>query len=149
MRRTPARPGLSFVEANGGRLSTYTFDTEVMDARERLKREFPSLEFLWDHDEHEHLIVGTDTEGTQYLVFACKTFHEEEIRARCHRADNTKSDPLDEIDKHNAAMEKEQDRRFENQMGDVGEKLAWAFGKDGITHRVKNVRIGNEIANAG
>lgn len=125
-------------------MSTYTFDQEVIDARGRLEHDFPELRFLWDNETHEHLIIEHCKDGTDALVFKTKTFLEQAIRERLHRADCLLSDPFDEIEKHNDAIEREQDRRFEDQIGDVGERLAWAFAKDGLTVRPK-ISVGKGI----
>lgn len=134
MRLQKAPPGLTFTEVNGGRVTTYGFDADVLEAKHRIEQEF-DVRVLWDNERHEHLIVQTEYDGTQSLVFATKTFYEEEIRKRLYDAQT--GDVLDKIDAHNAALEADQDRRFSDQMGDVGERLAHAFAKDGLTVRPK------------
>jgi hypothetical protein len=146
MRRNPGVRGLSYVEANpGGRISRTTVDEGVLDARRRIERDYPNVRCYSDLENKEHLVTQRDGTGTETLVFAIpfeRGFHEGVVRARLERGRNDKSDPLDEIEKHNAAVEKEQERQFADKMGDVGEKLAFAFAQDGLTVRPRMVPVG-------
>jgi hypothetical protein len=46
-------------------------------------------------------------------------------------------DPLAVVDAHNEAREREIDYEFGQKVGDIGEKLAFAFGQDNLTHRIR------------
>ncbi len=128
--------GLSFVEANAsGRIVRYSLSRDVIEARSRIERDFPNLRIWWDNENQEHVIVERDKHGDETLVLATPMFHEAMIREYLYLHDNSKFDPLDEVDKHNAAVEAEQDRRFSERMGEIGEKLAHAFAADGLTVR--------------
>lgn len=135
-RRNPGTGGLSFVQANAGRVERYTFSPEVERARRNIEREFPRIQVLWDHETHEHLIVQTDVLGhEQTLLFATRMFVEDVIRARLHAMDNSKRDVLADIDKTNEEVERDIDRRMTDRIHEAGEKLAHAFAQDGLTVR--------------
>lgn len=146
MRRNPGVRGLSYVEANpGGRITRSTVDVGVLDARRRIERDYPNVRCYSDLENREHLVVERDSTGTETLIFAipfARGFHEAVVRTRLERARNDRSDPLEELDKYNAEVEKEQERRFQDQMGEVGEKLAFAFAQDGLTVRPRMVPVG-------
>ena len=134
-RRSPGVGGLSYVQANAaGRITRFTLSGDVMSARSRIERDYPNIRIWWDNDNEEHCVCQLFPGGEE-LVFATKTFHEPLIRARLERARNDRSDPLDDVDRYNAEVEKEQDRQFSEKMGDVGERLAFAFAQDGLTVR--------------
>lgn len=135
-RRNPGVGGLSFVEANPtGRIERFVLSKDVIEARARIERDYPNIRIWWDNENQEHCVVQTDLEGNETLVFATKSFHEQLVRTRLESARNDKSDPLEDIDKWNEAVEREQDRQFSDRMGAVGEKLAFAFAQDGLTVR--------------
>lgn len=134
-RRNPGVRGLSYVQVNHGRVTNWSVNQDVADAKARIERDFPRIRVRWDHETQEHLVTQTDSEGTETLLFATRSFHEDLIRARIGRANNENSDPLDEVDRYNSAVEREQDRQFSEQMADVGQRLAHAFGQDGLTVR--------------
>jgi hypothetical protein len=143
VKRVPGVTGLTYEEANpGGRVTRSTISTEVLDARRRIERDYPNVRCYSDLETKEHLITQRDATGTETLVFAtpfARGFHEELIRARLERARNDKSDPFEEIEAWNARVEAEQDRRFTERIHEVGEKLAFAFGQDGLTVRPRMV----------
>jgi hypothetical protein len=135
-RRNPGVGGLSFVEANpSGRIERYTLSREVIDARARIERDFPNIRVWWDNENKEHVVCQRDGRGEESMVFASQSFHEQLIRDRLGRANNENSDAFEEIERHNAAMEAEQDRVFSEKISEVGEKLAHAFAQDGLTVR--------------
>lgn len=143
MRRSSGVTGLTFEEANpGGRITRSTISSDVLDARTRIERDYPRVRCYTDLETREHVVTQRLADGTEELVFAipfARGFHEELIRARLERARNDLSDPLEEIDKYNAAVEAEQEHRFSEQIGDIGEKLAHAFAQDGLTVRPRMV----------
>jgi hypothetical protein len=127
------------MEANpNGRITRTTISTDVLDARRRIERDYPNVKCYQDNETKEHLVTQRDATGTETLVFAipfARGFHEDLVRARLERARNDKSDPLEEIEKYNAAVEAQQEKDFSDKIGEVGEKLAFAFAQDGLTVR--------------
>src|SRR4051794_27881020 len=108
-RRNLARAGLSYVDANRGRVGVYTFEQEVQDAKARIERDYPSLQVLWDFETKEHLIIEHCLDNVDRLYFASKTFVEEEIRERIQVGDDAarrNEDPFDAVEKWNAERER-------------------------------------------
>lgn len=127
MKRSVPLPGLSYVDANRGRLCTFTED--VLGYKEAIQARWPELQVVWDKENEEWVIIETDREGTQSMVFATASLGQHTID-RLNRAQNCNSDALQEIESWNTRMEKEEERLFSEKIGAVGEKLAWAFRKD-------------------
>jgi hypothetical protein len=141
-RRNLSKPGLSYVDANKGRVGVYTFEKDVEEARARIEREYPTLRVLWDFETKEHLIVEKCLDGVERLYFATKTFYEDEIRERIRIGDDAarrNEDPFDAIERANEEREKRIDAELADKIGDVGQKLAHAFAKDGLTVRPRMV----------
>jgi|SRR5262245_20501702 len=136
-RRNTAAPGLTYVQANGGRVEKYTLDAEVLRAHRNIERDYPRLTCLWDKDQHEHIIVETCSDGVERLAYAGRTFHEDLVRAFLERGRSDKVDIFDEMEKANAEWEAEQDYKIGQKVQAAGEKLAFAFAQDGLTSRVR------------
>jgi hypothetical protein len=127
MKRKVPAPGLSYVDANPGRL--VTFESDVLGYKAVIEGRWPQLKVLWDNENLEWVITEVDREGTESLVFATKILGEHTLE-RLGEADNSKSDPFADIESWNAKVEKEQERRNAERIHEVGEKLAWAIRKD-------------------
>lgn len=125
-RRVPA-PGLSYVDVNPGRL--VMFHEDVLGYKSVIQTRWPELSVVWDTDNEEWVVIETDKHGAQSLVFATKALGEHTLE-RLGRADNTRSDPFEDVESWNARMEAAQERANADRIHDVGEKLAWAIRKD-------------------
>lgn len=137
--------GLHFVEAlANGRLVTTVVDPEVSQAYKQIEQEWPNLRCYWDNDNKEHVVAEICRDGQTRLVFASPRFHLDIVRAQIHRADSTKFDPLDEIEAAEKEMDRNEERRIADLVGDVGEKLAHAFAQDGLTVRPR-VAFGDKM----
>lgn len=127
MRRRVPTPGLSYVDANGGRLTS--FQDDVLGYKTVIESRWPELKVLWDHENLEWVITQVDTEGSECLVFATKTLGEPTLE-RLGRADNCRSDPFSDIEDWNDAMDRAQEKYNTERLNEAGEKLAWAIRKD-------------------
>lgn len=127
MKRTVPSPGVSYVDANRGRLCTFTQD--VLGYKDMIPAMWPELQCVWDLDEEEWVITERDKHGTESLVFATKTLGQHTID-RLGRAQNCNSDALAEIESWNAKLEREAEERAMDGIRAAGEKLAWAIRKD-------------------
>jgi hypothetical protein len=131
-----AAGGLHFVEAlANGRLVTTVVDPEVSRAYKNIERDWPNLRCYWDKEQKEHVVAEMCVDGELRMVYHHRTFHEDLVRLAIHRADSTKFDPMDEIEEAEKQMERDEERRIADLVGDVGEKLAKAFADDGLTVR--------------
>jgi hypothetical protein len=134
--RSAATPGLSYVEGlANGRLEIYDLSAEVLKAYRNIERDFPRLQCMWDKEYKEHHVVEHCSDHELRLVLTSKTFHEDLIRTRIHRADSTKFDPMDEIEAAEVAVQRREDEMLHEAVGNAGEKLAHAFAADGLTVR--------------
>jgi len=140
-RRNTAAPGLTYVEANYGRVERYTLDATVIRAHRNIERDYPRLQCLWDKENHEHVIVEHCRDGKDRLVWAGRHFVEDVVRAMLNRGNSEHFDLFEEMEKSNAAWEKEFDYRIGQQVMAAGEKLAHAFAKDGLTIRPRMTPI--------
>ena len=127
-----ARPGLSYVDAQSGRIVEIQGD--VLDVKTQIRERWPNINVYWDNQEKQWIFTQICEDGTERLFMKRK-----ELDSRCVEAvaaadpsSRTYEDPIDAIDKHNAEVERDRDRRFENQMGDVGERFLHALRKDGV-----------------
>lgn len=126
---------MSFVEGIAkGRYVTWNVSQEVLDSYRRIERDFPRLQCWWDQENKEHVVVERVGNSLE-LVLHSKTFFEDNIRSRIHRADSTKFDPMKEIEEAEKEAEKAWDDRLREQVHAAGEKLAHAFAADGLTVR--------------
>lgn len=139
MSRRPAAPGLSYATAiANGRFVTTDLSADVLIVYRAIERDFPRLQCLWDKEEAEHVILERCTDHELRMVMnrpGRLGFPEDLIRAKLHRADSTKFDPMDEIERAEREAEKLKDERLHQALGDAGQKLAHAFAQDGLTVR--------------
>jgi hypothetical protein len=135
-KRKPARPGLSYVDANRGRL--ITVDNDVLGIKAEIESRWPMLEVTFDTIDEVWCIIAHD-DTVDYLAINPPTpYLDQRIIRRLERADKvlnpteTGDDVLAEIDKFNAEVEREEERRFEDQIGDFGERFKHALKQDGV-----------------
>lgn len=136
--RRLATPGLSYVDANAGRVVTFTDD--VLGIKAEILGRWPEItDVLFDTDINKWLIIQTERDGTQSLLFETE-YLDGRVIERIERADRSSGrneDILDEVDKHNDELERDRERRFEDKINDAGERLMFALIQDGLVHRPK------------
>lgn len=136
MSRATGTVGMCFLEAVAqGKFLTYGMDREVERAYRNIERDYPRLRCAWDMENKEHMIVEHCADGVHRLVLNSKTFFEDSIRARIQRADSSRFDPMEEIERAEKEAEKAEADRLHEAVGAAGEKLAHAFAQDGLTVR--------------
>lgn len=145
-KRQLARPGLSYVQANNGRLVTYSED--VLGIKRRIEDRWPDeLSVVFDDVDEVWCVIEHCRDGVDRLVFDTPCLNESAYQRLERAFERTPDQMLAEIDRHNKAVEQEMDRKFEDRMGDAAERLWWALRKDGVTHYPKvffNGRSGSE-----
>lgn len=137
MRRRLARPGLTYFEANSGRLVTET--AELLDAKAMIRERWPNLDVYFDHYERMFVVVqkvwDPETQCHIERAFMTRPYCGDKLFEEIEKA-NPESpyfvDPEDAIDKHNAGVERDRDREVEDIAGDFGERLIHALKKDGF-----------------
>ena len=152
-RRNIARPGLSYFDANQGRLITE--HPEVLEMKARIRERWPSLNVYFDHVQEEFVVTQIH-EGVEKFVLA-RPYCDERLAYDISKTDPDHRnfiDPLKAVDDHNASVERDRDRKLADDVGDFGERFIHALKKDGfydhehISHRGKpNLR--KRAVNAG
>jgi hypothetical protein len=143
-RRRPSKPGLSYFEANRGRL--VTIEEDVLGIKAEIERRWPTLEVYLDKEHFEngdpaYIVVEKCTDGVERLVGEYPTLDRRVIE-RLEAADNHirgQEDPLAIVDAYNAQVEREHERKFEDAIGAANERLIWALQKDGVDAGIPKV----------
>lgn len=131
MRRQLARPGLSYFDANLGRLVTES--AEVLDMKAKIRERWPFLDVAHDTHDQVFTVVQTCEDGVQ-RCFMTRPYCDDRLLMDIAKADPTNRnyvDPEESVDKHNAQVERDQDREMEEIAGDFGERLIHALKQDG------------------
>lgn len=145
-RRQLARPGLSYIEANSGRLVTET--AEVLDVKAEIRSRWPSLDCYFDTEERKFVVTQkVPEEGTLVEKFVLsRPYCGDRLLEDIEKA-NPESrhfvDPIEAVDKHNAEVEAKQDAEFADKVGDFGERLIHGLRKDGFYNHENLERRGN------
>lgn len=129
-RKTPA-PGISYLDANSHRL--ITIQDDVLGIKKRIEDTWPELRVYFDTEAEEWVITQIDRHNTESLLFTTPSLSE----ATMLRIQQAEADPWESIQKAEAEADREHERRVADLCGDVGERLAHAFARDGLTVRSK------------
>lgn len=131
-KRRLARPGLSYIEANSGRLVTES--AQLLDMKGRIRERWPELDVVFDHEDHKFLVIQTMPDGSEHM-FMSRSYCDERLIvdiAKCDPTNRHFIDPAEAVDKHNESIERERDRELEELSGDFGERFIHALKKDGF-----------------
>lgn len=137
MRRRQAQVGLSYVDANSGRV--VSIESDVFDIKHRIEERWPELEVYYDKDQMEFLVIEHCEDGVDRLACA-RPYLDERLIKDLEAADSMvkgQEDPLTMVDALNDAIEKRRDYEFSELMGDIGERMMHALKKDGLGGIVK------------
>src|SRR6476659_10936192 len=103
--RRAAKPGLSYVDANRGRI--VEFEDDVLGIKkEILSRWAGRLDCFWDKESMEWVVVEHCSDGVDRLVFT-ETALDQRVIDRLHRADTHakgQEDPDALVDAYNAEV---------------------------------------------
>ena len=144
MGRRLARPGLSYLDANKNRL--ITIERDVLDIKARIQENWPELDVFFDEVDEQWVVVEHCGDGVDRLVLTTDTL-DERVLDRLHKADGHRADardPLDVIDAENEKLERELERKHDDQLGDAGERLLHALRKDGVDAGISKIFVPNE-----
>lgn len=90
----------------------------------------PELSLCFDHDRQEWAVVHRDLTGSPYVVATGPTCDENLVR-KVVAADNRLRDVAAEIDRRNAKVDAEYERRHEDFLDNhMVPKLQWAYRRD-------------------
>ena len=135
--RKAPRKGMTYVDANPGRL--VTIEDDVLDIKRRIEERWPEIEVYFDKENFSagkpaFLITEKCRDGVERLVCALAT-HNEDVLRTLEKADTyvAGQEDFNAINEaYNTAVEKENERKFEEQIGEAGERFMHALGKDGL-----------------
>lgn len=137
--RTAPRIGMSYVDANPGRV--VNIEDDVLSIKSRIEEQWPELEVYLDkgdkyHPDPQWIIVENCKDGQQRLVLTTQALNQA-LFDRLFQADQSIEghDVVDLVDKLNAKAERDQERRFEDAIGEANERLLHALRKDGIVDK--------------
>lgn len=131
-RRKPARPGLSYFDANRDRL--VTFSDDVLGIQRQIKERWPGRINCY-FDDWEEVWVLTQINGAEETFLFDTKKLDDRVIERLSNADQTNVNHVDlqtALDNWEADYQREEDHKLEDIAGDVGERLIHAFKKDGI-----------------
>lgn len=134
--RIPAKPGLSIVDANQGRLLTY--EQDVLDIKAEIERRWAGLlSVFFDNENEEWVIVEHCKDDTDRICFTTKMLSQATID-KIHKADQASrsfEDLESNMQREDRQRERDLDHTLSERIGDATEKLYYALRKDGIIDR--------------
>lgn len=134
--RTPAKPGLSLVDANQGRLVTY--EQDVLDIKAEIERRWAGLlSVFFDNENIEWVIVEHCVDGTDRIFTVTKALSQATID-KIHKADQASrsfEDLEENMQREDAKRERDLDHSLSESIGESSERLFFALRKDGIIDR--------------
>lgn len=132
--RVSARPGLTYFDANMGRLVTEGPD--VCDYKSRIRADWPELDCYYDVVQEEWIVTQKDQKGQETFILADQDLARAYKRLQRARNDAPGAMTATQL---NEWLEREQDKLREKDMEgfrevarDAAERLMVAFRKDGI-----------------
>lgn len=134
--RTLAKPGLSIVDANQGRLVSYTED--VLDIKREIENQWAGLlSVFFDTENEEWVIVEHCKDGTDRVCFTTQFLSQQTID-KIRRIDQSLTgfvDPNKIFESEDRQCERELDYRLSQVVGEATEKFVHAMKKDGMICR--------------
>lgn len=134
--RAPAKPGLSIVDANQGRLVTY--EQDVLDIKAEIERRWAGLlSAFFDNENEEWVIVEHCIDGTDRICFTTSMLSQATIDKinRADQASRSFEDLEENMRVEDTQRERDLDHTLSESIGDATEKLYFALKKDGIIDR--------------
>lgn len=142
VRRSPARPGQSYMDANPQLVSV---GADVLDIKRRIETTWPELELVLDTENEEWVIVEHCPDKDR-LCFAipCSEGLDERVIERIHRADaETQAregiDLADVLEKEQDEVWRRKERELADELGEAHERMLFALRKDGIDAGIPKV----------
>lgn len=135
--RQPSRPGLSYFDANSGRLVTEGPDVLEIKA-EIASRWGGVIEAYFDIEDEVWVIIEHCADGVDRLVMPVRKTLDMSVVHKLQRIDQAAHDQGDvhrKLELEDMQHDKEVDHRLSEAIGDGAERFYWAMKKDGITER--------------
>lgn len=134
-KRQPARPGLSYFDANRHRLITETVD--VTNIKREIESRWPGvLSVFFDTEDERWVVVEHCRDGVDRFVLATKALSQR-ILDKLQREDeaaHVQPDLNRKFELEDIQVEREKEHNLSEATGEGGEKLFHALKKDGVIH---------------
>lgn len=139
---------MSYLDANSGRI--ISVDSDVLGIKNQIEEMWPELRVHFDTVDEQWVVVQREYNGVESLLLTT-TKLDHNLLDIIHRADMQRkgADPEKEVDDWNKAIERERDRQFEDQLGDMVDRLRHAFRKDGLYNHcsISHMPVGKKVNN--
>lgn len=135
--RQPSRPGLSYLDANSGRLVTEGPD--VLEIKAEIASRWPGvIEAVFDVEDEVWVIIEHCPDGVDRLAMPPRKRLDMSVIHKLQRIDQAAHDQGDvnhRLEQEDAQADKEKDHELSEAIGDGAERFYWAMMKDGISER--------------
>jgi hypothetical protein len=145
VRRNPARPGLSYRQANPQLVAV---GNDVLDIKRRIETTWPTLELVLDVEAKEWVIVEHCPDQDR-LCFAipCSEGLDQRVIERIHRADAEQQaregiDLADVLEREQDEVWRRKEREMADKLGEAHERLLHGLRKDGVDAGIPKVFLG-------
>lgn len=133
-RRRLAQPGLSYLDANAGRL--VTIENDVLGIKREIEERWPELRVYIDKDQCPPRFVVTEMckDNVERLILE-REYLDQRLLDDLLAADSSRrgqEDPVAIVDAYNAQVEKRQEEELMSKLGEAHERLLFALKKDGL-----------------
>lgn len=134
MKRQPSRSGLSYFDANSGRLITEGPD--VLKVKTEIESRWDVLSCYFDTVSEEWVIIEKCSDGVERLALKTKKLDMGVVQKlqRIDQAAHPQGDVNRKLELEDAQTDKEKDHNLSEAVGEGAERLFWALRKDGILH---------------
>ena len=130
-KRSPARKGLSYLDANRNRL--ITMEDDVLHIRSTIESTWPELEVFFDTWEEIWVVVEHCRDGIDRLALKHAVLDHNLLRLIQEADSHTQGFDIERtVDDWNAKLEAEKDYQFRQMLGDFAERFHFALRKDGV-----------------
>lgn len=137
MNRQPSRPGLTYLDANAGRLVTEGPD--VLGIKREIAARWPDvIEVYFDLIEEKWVIVEKCADGVERLVMPPRERLDMTVIEKLQRIDqaaHSQGDLNREFEREDELVDRAKDHSLSEAIGDGAERFYWALRKDGVSHR--------------
>lgn len=148
MNRQPSRPGLSYLDANAGRLVTEGPD--VLEIKREIAARWPDvIEVYFDLIEEKWVIVEKCADGAERLVMPPRERLDMTVIEKLQRIDqgaHIQGDVNSKLEREDELADKAKDHALSEAIGDGAERFYWALRKDGVSHRPEVFFPSKEVA---
>jgi hypothetical protein len=141
-KRQPSRQGLSYLDANTGRLVTEGPD--ILNIKQEIESRWNGvLSVFFDVEAEEWVVVEHCKDGTDRMVMTTRKLDSRAIDKlnRIDQAKHPQGDLNHKYDVEDTLEEHRREHRITEAVGEAAERLFFALRKDGVIHAPKNLAM--------